>query len=178
MSLGLESGIVRVVAHDPAWARLFAEEAQRLRRALTADLPIALEHVGSTAVPGLAAKPVLDLLGGYPAGAGVAEYVRAVVAADYVHRGEQGISGREYFRRGEPCSHHLHLVVAGGSFWREHLAFRDALRADAALRQAYAQLKVELARRFPRDREAYTNGKSEFIRRVVARALGCAAIRS
>ena len=111
-SLGLESGIVRVVAHDPAWARLFAEEAQRLRRALTADLPIALEHVGSTAVPGLAAKPVLDLLGGYPAGAGVAEYVRAVVAADYVYRGEQGISGREYFRRGEPCSHHLHLVVA------------------------------------------------------------------
>lgn len=177
MSLGLESGIVRVVGHDPAWAQLFAEEAHRLRRALTDDLPIALEHVGSTAVPGLAAKPVLDLLGGYPPGAGVDGYIRALVAAGYVHRGELGIPGREYFRRGEPCSHHLHLAVTGGSLWREHLAFRDALRADAALRQTYAQLKVELARRFPRDREAYTNGKSEFIRGAVARELGRAANR-
>jgi GrpB-like predicted nucleotidyltransferase (UPF0157 family) len=172
MSLGLESGIVRVVGHDPAWAGLFAEEAHRLRHALTDDLAIALEHVGSTAVQGLAAKPVLDVLGGYPADASVDRYIRALVAAGYVHRGELGIPGRQYFRRGDPCSHHLHLAVIGGSFWREHLAFRDALRADAALRQAYAELKVELARRFPRDREAYTNGKSEFIRRAVARALG------
>jgi GrpB-like predicted nucleotidyltransferase (UPF0157 family) len=177
--LGLEAGVVRLVASDPAWPALFAAEAARLRGALAgapgsaADgpLPIALEHIGSTAVPGLAAKPVLDLLAGYPGGAPVAPYVRALEAAGYVHRGEQGIPGREFFRRGTPRAYHLHLAVMGGAFWREHLAFRDALRDDPVLRDAYAALKWALARRHPRDREAYTEGKTAFVRRAVAAAL-------
>jgi GrpB-like predicted nucleotidyltransferase (UPF0157 family) len=171
MALGLESGTVRVVPHDSGWAALFAAEAQRLRAALGPDLPLALEHTGSTAVPGLVAKPVLDLLGGYPPGASVEPYVAALGRAGYAHRGEQGIPGREFFRRGEPRAYHLHLVVRHGPFWREHLAFRDALRAQAAVRAAYAALKLDLARRYPRDREAYTEGKSAFVRQVVAEAL-------
>lgn len=173
MSLGLESGRVRVVTYDPAWPSLFAAEAARLRTIVElAGLPLVLEHMGSTAVPGLVAKPVLDLLGGYPSGASVSPYVATLEGADYVHRGEQGIPGREYFRRGAPRAYHLHLVVQGGPFWREHLAFRDALRAHSDVRAAYAALKLDLARRFPRDREAYTDGKSAFVRRVVAQALG------
>ncbi|HEU4629768.1 MAG TPA: GrpB family protein [Gemmatimonadaceae bacterium] len=170
-SLGLERGTVRLAPHDPAWATLFAAEAARIGSALGTELPLDLEHVGSTAVPGLVAKPILDLLGGYPPGAPVAPYVAALVRAGYVHRGEQGIPGREYFRRGEPRAYHLHLVVRDGPLWREHLAFRDALRADAALRDAYAALKLELARRHARDREAYTEGKGAFVREVVAGAL-------
>jgi len=171
-SLGLESGTVRIVPYDPAWPSLFAAEAARLRAILdAAALPLALEHMGSTAVPGLAAKPVLDILGGYPPGAHVGAYVAALEAAGYVHRGEQGIPGREYFRRGSPRAYHLHLAVRDGAFWREHLAFRDVLRARADVRDAYAALKRDLAGRHPRDREAYTEGKGDFVREVVARAL-------
>jgi GrpB-like predicted nucleotidyltransferase (UPF0157 family) len=70
-----------------------------------------------------------------------------------------------------PRAYHLHLAVRDGTFWREHLAFRDALRARPELCDAYAALKLELARRFPRDREAYTDGKTAFVRQVVADAL-------
>lgn len=171
MSLGLASGTVRLVMHDPAWATLFVAEAERLRAALGPELPLALEHMGSTAVPGLVAKPILDLLGGYPAGAAVEPYIQALVRAGYVHRGEQGIAGREFFRRGEPRAYHLHLTARSGAFWREHLAFRDALRSRPAVREAYAALKLELARRHPRDREAYIEGKGAFVRRVVSEAL-------
>jgi GrpB-like predicted nucleotidyltransferase (UPF0157 family) len=172
MSLGLESGTVRVVPYDPAWPALFAAEAARIEAALGPGLPLALEHMGSTAVPGLAAKPILDLLGGYPPGAPVAPYVDALVGAGYMHRGEQGIPGREFFRRGEPRAYHLHLVVEGSTVWREQLAFRDALRRDPALRDAYAALKLALAGRFPRDRESYIDGKTRFVRRVVVEACG------
>ena len=172
MPLGLESGTVRVVPYDPAWPALFAAESARLTAALGARLPLALEHMGSTAVPGLAAKPVLDLLGGYAPGAPVTEYVAALVRAGYVHRGEQGIPGREFFRRGEPRAYHLHVVADGSTVWREQLAFRDALRRDPVLRVAYAELKLSLARRFPRDRESYIDGKGDFVRRVVDQACG------
>lgn len=171
MPLGLESGTVRLVPHDPDWATLFAAEATRIHAALGPALPLALEHTGSTAVTGLVAKPVLDLLGGYPSDAQVEPYVAALGRVGYAHRGEQGIPGREFFRRGEPRAYHLHLVVQHGPFWREHLAFRDALRTQTAVRAAYAALKVDLAQRFPRDRAAYIEGKSAFIRQVVAEAL-------
>ena len=172
MSLGLESGVVRLVPYDPAWPELFVAEAARIRETIGRSLPIALEHMGSTAVAGLPAKPVLDLLGGYPAGANVRHYVSALCVAGYVHRGEQGIPGREFFRRGDPRAYHLHLAVERGTFWREHLAFRDALRASEELRNAYAALKLELARRFPNNREAYIEGKTAFVREVIEKGAG------
>src|SRR5438093_12139009 len=98
-SLGLESGTVRIVPYDPEWPALFDAESRRLQLAV-APLPIVLEHTGSTGVPGLAAKPVLDLLGGVPEGADLQPYVARLAAGGYVHRGEQGIPGREFFRRG------------------------------------------------------------------------------
>ena len=170
--LGLESGVVRLVPWDPAWPALFAAEADRIARAVrdAGAPPLRLEHAGSTSIPGLAAKPVLDVVAGWDGDAGPAPYIPALVSAGYVHRGESGLPGREFFRRGEPRSHHVHLVALGGAHWREYLAFRDALRADDALRDAYAALKSALAARHPRDREAYIEGKTEFVRRVVAAA--------
>jgi GrpB-like predicted nucleotidyltransferase (UPF0157 family) len=168
MSLGLESGTVRVVAYDSTWPSLFAAEAERLRqRFATADLPLMIEHTGSTAVPGLAAKPVLDILAGYQKGASVPTYIEVLTEAGYVHRGEQEIPGREFFRRGNPRAYHLHLTAIDGSFWRHHLTFRDRLRADDTLRDAYAALKRDLAARFPRDREAYIAGKEPFVNKVL-----------
>jgi GrpB-like predicted nucleotidyltransferase (UPF0157 family) len=168
MSLGLESGTVRVVPYDSTWPSLFAAEAERLRQCIaTPDLPLIIEHTGSTAVPGLAAKPVLDILAGYQKGASVPTYIELLTDAGYVHRGEQEIPGREFFRRGNPRAYHLHLTAIDSSFWRNHLTFRDRLRADNALRDAYAALKRDLAARFPRDREAYIAAKGSFVSNVL-----------
>jgi GrpB-like predicted nucleotidyltransferase (UPF0157 family) len=168
MSLGLESGTVRVVPYDSAWPSLFAAEAERLRQWFAApDLPLIIEHTGSTAVPGLAAKPVLDILAGYQKGAFVPTYIEVLTEAGYVHRGEQEIPGREFFRRGNPRAYHLHLTAIDSSFWRNHLTFRDRLRTDNALRDAYAALKRELAATFPRDREAYIAAKESFVNKVL-----------
>lgn len=169
MSLGLESGTVRVVPYDSAWPRLFLLEAECLHRLFARrNLPIVIEHTGSTAVPGLAAKPILDILAGYVQGADVQEYVSTFIEADYVHRGEQGIPGREFFRRGNPRAYHVHLTAIDSRFWRDHRTFRDRLRADIALRDSYAALKRELAAQFPRDREAYIAAKESFVKDVLA----------
>ena len=171
MSLGLESGMVRVVEYDPTWPDLFTKEAERVRAVVdAADLPLTLEHSGSTSVPGLAAKPIIDILAGYPEGALIHNYIEALQAAGYTYRGEQGIPGREFFRRGDPRSYHVHMVLIGSPFWNDHLLFRDRLRADASLRDAYAALKLDLAKRYPRDREAYIDAKGPFVAGVLASA--------
>jgi len=170
-SLGLENGVVRLVPYDPAWPSLFATEADRIRRVLGDLAPLALEHVGSTAVPGLVAKPIIDILAGHSPDVAISEYIAPLAQLGYVHRGEQGIPGRHFFRRGDPRSWHLHLAERDGPFWREHLTFRNALRANDDIRDAYAALKQQLAARYPRDRESYIDGKTDFVRGVVARHL-------
>jgi len=160
--LGLESGRVRVVPYDPRWPDLFQAELERLTAALL-PLVATIEHIGSTAVPGLAAKPVLDILAGYDDPELLQEFIVRFEAAGYEHRGEQGIPGREFFRRGNPRSYHVHFTRTGNLFWLRHLGFRDLLRVDPALRDAYADLKHQLAARFPTNREAYIEGKTDFI---------------
>lgn len=165
-SLGLESGVVRLVDYDPRWLELFAAEAERLHAIIT-PRSVTLEHTGSTAIPGLCAKPILDILAGYDDPARLPDCIAALVAAGYVHRGEQGIPGREFFRRGTPRAYHIHLARRGGTFWRDHLGFRDALRANPALRDAYARTKRDLAAKHPANREAYIEGKAPFVREVL-----------
>ena len=169
--LGLESGVVRLVEYDARWPALYEAEADRLLAAV-APLPLVLEHTGSTAVPGLSAKPVLDILAGYRDPGLLAEYIARLTAAGYVHRGEQDIPGREFFRRGHPRAYHLHLTREGSGFWHDHLGFRSCLRADPTLRDAYDRLKRGLAERHPTDREAYILGKAPFVREVLRRWSG------
>jgi GrpB-like predicted nucleotidyltransferase (UPF0157 family) len=166
--LGLESRTVRLISYDGRWPALFLAEACRLVDAISAaGLPtIRFEHVGSTAVPGLAAKPILDLAAGRRSEISAEIYIPVLEAAGYIYRGNSGLPGREFFRRGEPRSHHLHLVEYGGWHWQRYLGFRDALRADATLRDAYAALKHKLAAQYPRDREAYIEGKTTFVEAV------------
>jgi GrpB-like predicted nucleotidyltransferase (UPF0157 family) len=173
--LGLESGAVRLVAYDPQWSVLFAQEAQRIRDALDArNLTLVIEHMGSTAVPGLAAKPIVDILAGWDRVEELPRLIAAVRDAGYLHRGEQGIPGREFFRRGDPRQYHLHLTRFRGTFWADHLAFRDLLRREADVAGAYDALKHVLAEKYPRNREAYIDGKTEFVQEMLrhARARG------
>ena len=167
--LGLRAGTVQVAPYDTRWPSLFASEAARVAVALGA-LPLRLEHIGSTSVPGLPAKPIIDILAGRPAGSPVEPYIAALVRAGYEHRGEAGIPGRQYFRRGEPRLFHVHLAETHGEFWRAHLVFRDVLRARPELAAEYAALKHRLTARHPADREAYLDGKGPFIQQVLAQA--------
>ena len=172
--LGLERGMVRLVAADPRWPLLYAAEAGRLASAVQdAGLPpLVLEHIGSTAVPGLVAKPIIDLMAGYASEDDAGRrYLEAIVAAGYEPRGPQGVPGRELLVRGPRAArtHHLNLVSVGGRFWREHIYFRDRLRAEPELASAYAALKRELAARHAHDRGAYTEGKARFVASVLGR---------
>ncbi len=168
-SLGLESGVVRLVPYDPAWADLFLAESASIEAMLRKHNVIAvLEHIGSTSVPGLAAKPILDTLVGVEHANDFIPATTALVEAGYNYRGEQGIPGRHFFRRGEPRQYHVHLVVRESDLWRDYLAFRDFLRTHPDRVTEYAALKHALAKRYPRDREAYIEGKTEFVRRILA----------
>ena len=164
--LGLPAGEVRLVDYDPAWPRLFDEEARRLREALGAGLA-ALEHIGSTAVPGLAAKPILDIAAAVADLSGLPALVAALEAAGYAYKGEYGLPGRHFFTLGDPARVHLHVVVQGSGHWSSWIALRDRLRADPDLRARYAALKAGLAAQHARDRDAYTAAKSGFIREAL-----------
>ena len=166
--LGLASGTVRVVPYDPRWPSLYEAETARLGHALDrARLRLVLEHTGSTAVPGLAAKPIIDILGGRDAETPREWVIESLELAGYTYRGEQGILGRDFFRRGDPRSYHLHVTEVGSDFWDAHRLFRDYLRLHADAAREYGNLKDSLARRFPNDREAYIDGKTAFVERIL-----------
>ena len=171
MTLGLKHGTVVVVPYCDTWPDTFNAESAHIRRHLPTGSPdVRLEHTGSTSVPGLAAKPVIDILAGVENESGRAQALTSLVRAGYDHRGEQGIPGRDFLRRGEPRQYHVHLTVVGSDFWIDHLDFRDWLRQHASVAAAYGLLKEQLALRFSGDREAYIAGKTEFIAGVLRSA--------
>ena len=160
--------------YSPLWPAIFDVEARALERLL--DGGVRVEHIGSTAVPGLGAKPIIDVLVGAPDLAFVEARIPRLVehGYQYVAEFERAVPQRRYFRRtdGQPGHFHVHAVVLDSPFWRSHLAFRDALRRDPALAARYWKLKQRLAARFPNDRAAYTDGKADFIREVLDSAPG------
>ena len=159
---------VRLVEHDPAWRALFWSERSRVLSA-AGGLVVAVEHVGNTAVPGLPAKPVIDLAGGVRHLADAAIGAQLLAADGWESLGEHGVPSRRYLRRRADGahSHHLHLVVWGGEAWQRYLLFRDRLRAEPRLAEEYATLKRELAARHPHDRAAYTRAKAPFVEAVL-----------
>lgn len=159
---------IRLHPYDPAWTTLFEEERERLRT-LVGNAPI--EHIGSTAVPGLPAKPIIDVMVGVES----MELGRLAIPAlleegyHYVAAYEASIPDRLFFYKGAPRTHHLHVTPVGSSFWNEKLLFRDWLRVHPEDRQAYEDLKAELARRFD-DTNAYAEAKGPFVEAVLSRA--------
>lgn len=140
---------------------------------LAFDKPsIAIEHIGSTAVPGLCAKPVIDVLVGAASLASIEAAIPRLEQQgfDYVSKYEAELPMRRYFvkREGELPRVHVHGVCTGSTLWNDHLGFRDALRGDPKLREAYALLKQELACTHAGDKSAYTAAKAPFIQAVLA----------
>lgn len=164
---------VALVAHDPSWPVLFAAERERLL-ALFPGQWLDIAHFGSTAIPGMLAKPVIDLLGGVASMAAADALAAPLLASGYTTSTQFNatLTDRRWFMRWAAGrrTHHLHVVVHDGVEWRRRLLFRDVLRADPALAQRYALLKQELAARYPFDREAYTDAKTAFVLEVLADA--------
>jgi GrpB-like predicted nucleotidyltransferase (UPF0157 family) len=160
---------IRLVEYDPRWPGLFERERMLLDRAIGRWAVGGIHHVGSTAVPGLAAKPIVDILVGVadlPSSRACfdpladLDYVYAPYLPDEMH----------WFCKPDPAhrTHHLRLAPENGARFRDELAFRDLLRSDAATAAAYLRLKRRLAGEFEHDREAYTDAKAGFIARALS----------
>lgn len=162
---------VHIAAYSPQWPESFAQLRGTLLRAFAGE-EVTVEHIGSTAVPGLSAKSVIDVLLGVPSLAVVEARIEALAAQgfDYVPKHERVLPQRRYFVAQPPggLRVHLHGVVQDGPLWRAHLGFRDALRGDAQLRARYQALKLQLAAQHADDKAAYTEAKGPFIREVLA----------
>lgn len=166
---------ITVVPYDPAWQEAFHLEAERLSELLGAEV-VAIHHIGSTAVPGLAAKPIIDILVEVRCIAVVDELTPLFAARGYLPKGENGIPGRRYFIKGseEVRSHHLHIFEVGSTEIARHLALRDYLRAHPEEAARYGALKMELAQCFPIDANGYVAGKDALVKELEHRALAWA----
>jgi GrpB-like predicted nucleotidyltransferase (UPF0157 family) len=158
--------------HDPAWFDEFSRTADEIRSTTPAGF-CRLEHIGSTSVPGLCAKPIIDILLGARTLSDIDKEVLGFQAIGfrYVQEHEEEFPERRYFVRAPDTRLRVNLyaVVEGSPFWVRHLGFRDLLRSDIALRKEYGDLKRNLAGRYPEDRPAYTAAKGPFIGRALER---------
>ena len=161
-----------VVDYDPAWEQAYQAEEQLIREILKENC-VQIHHIGSTSVPGLAAKPIIDILVSVRSLEGTDGAAEAFGEAGYEYLGEFGIPGRRYLRKGgDERTHQIHIFAESD---REnldrHLAFRDFLRTHEKEREAYGALKKDLAERYPYDIDGYCDGKDAFVKEMEARAL-------
>jgi GrpB-like predicted nucleotidyltransferase (UPF0157 family) len=165
---------VIIVPHEVSWGVAFEHAKADLLVAL-AGRALGAEHIGSTAVPGLSAKPVIDVLVGVKSLDDVAACVPILVAKgwEYPEEFNRGLVGRRFFlkRDGDGVrTHHAHFVVHEGPLWNEYVVFRDRLRESPVLRDRYAKLKHDLAAKFHDQRERYTASKTDFVKEVLGLA--------
>lgn len=165
--------LIALEPYNPDWAEQFANERQAIRECIDASVPLAIEHFGSTAVPGLPAKPIIDIL----LGASSQHWpvlIEALKGLAYVHWQDNPNPDREFLVKGMPPfgvrrTHHIHICEIESPLW-QRLLFRDYLRQHTADRIAYADLKERLAAEYPDDREAYTRGKDALVAEIMGRA--------
>lgn len=167
--------IIKLEPYDPRWVERFVDEERAIRYALDPSISVGIEHFGSTAIPDLSAKPIIDIM----LGAERRFWSRIIATLkqlDYVHWDNNPDTEREFLVKGMPPfgtarTHHVHICERGSAFW-ERLLFRDYLREYHNERIAYARLKESLASMHQQDREAYTRGKARFVAEIMAKAQG------
>lgn len=170
-NIGLERSEVDLVEPDNEWPAIFARERLLLTRAL-GELALEIEHVGSTAVSALPAKPIIDIAISVEREAVIPEIVSRLGRIGYIYRGDAAFQGGHLFvRESSPGvrTHHVHVIEVSDPQWKSWLRFRDFLKTDQELRHRYSRLKSELKVQFPSDRRSYTLGKTRFIESVLNR---------
>jgi GrpB-like predicted nucleotidyltransferase (UPF0157 family) len=168
-----------IADYDPRWPSLYVEERARIVAAIGNWL-VDIQHVGSTSVPGLAAKPIIDIMPGIRSLADAPHTIEPMrrLGYQYIPEYESELPERRYFVKpaGEAFrgrrDYHVHVVETASDFWKRHIAFRDYLRAHPDAAREYASLKRRLAAQYGNDRDGYTEGKTEFITSIEKLAMG------
>jgi GrpB-like predicted nucleotidyltransferase (UPF0157 family) len=158
-----------IVPYDPLWPEEFLAEAGRIVSACQ-ELEVRVEHIGSTAVPGLSARPVIDIAVGVPPRTIRDPYIQTLKELGYEHRDARVVPGRDSLQRGSPRSHHVHLVSWSSDLWRDYLHFRDYLRKNPAVVSEYGALKRQLSVAHAEERLKYQSQKAPFIQAVLRQA--------
>jgi len=168
--LGLERGLVKLEPYNDKWSKLFDEQRELLSSQLK-ELIIAIEHVGSTSIEGLFAKPIIDIAIGVSSLDVIIELKEKVKALGYVEV-PVSIDGKHVFARykEKKITHFLHIMIYNQNLWIDRISFRDYLRSDIDAKIAYITLKEELADKYPNDVVSYTNAKKEFVNNILKRA--------
>ena len=164
---------IRVVPYDDSWPDQYEQESIRIKGVFGKEI-VNIHHIGSTSIPGMSAKPIIDLLVEVVDIKKIDEYNKEMIALGYEPRGELGILGRRYFSREEPKdvrTHHVHVYQSDNIELERHLAFRDYMIAHPDDAKIYAELKIVLARRFPKDVDGYISGKHLYMERMERVAL-------
>lgn len=163
--------VIEVVAHNPDWPKLFKKEADEIKAVFGQEV-VVIHHIGSTAIPGISAKPIIDVLVEVQDIEKIDDFNEEMTGRGYQPKGEFGIPKRRFFIKGGDATrtHHIHVFQTGHPGIESHLNFRDYMIAHPEEAQAYSRLKEELARRFPEDIESYMAGKDGLIKGVDRRA--------
>ena len=160
---------IEVVEYDPQWAEEFQSYAVKIK-AVLGHLAMSVEHVGSTSVPGLAAKPIIDIDIVISSRLLLQAVIEKLTEIDYVHEGNLGIPGREAFMWPNGKRHHLYVCSVNTPNLHNHLIFRDYLRTHPEAVKAYGELKIDLAKQYRHDMKAYGVAKTAFIQKIISKA--------
>lgn len=171
--IGLKRGTVKVVGYNPNWHKEFEAEKQRLLDTFGEKI-LAVEHIGSTSIPGLAAKPIIDMVVAVKSFDDLPEFIEGLQKLGYEYMPERMFDSRKFFPKGsqENRTHHLNLVLQNDpEQWIKPVVFRDYLRTHETEHKQYAKLKTNLAKQYADDRATYTKLKDDFFQLVIDKAL-------
>ena len=167
--IGLKRGTVKLTPHNPKWLSIFEKEKQALFRIL-GDLVVDIQHIGSTSIPGIQAKPIIDISVGIKSMKDSRKFIPLLESIGYEYRPDfGGPTIQLLFVRGpeEKRTHYLHLMKHNGSIWKNDLTFRDFLRKDKKRAKQYSELKQDLAAKYADNRATYTASKADFIHQTI-----------
>jgi GrpB-like predicted nucleotidyltransferase (UPF0157 family) len=169
--IGLQRGIVKLVRYNPKWVEIYETEASALKKILRSHIT-GIEHVGSTSIPGMIAKPIIDIAVAVKDIGAVHEIIEIMESHKYIYRGEIGIPDRHLFVKGSETirTHHIHLMPITHYQWETHRLFRDYLINHPESAKEYEKLKLGLQRQYSTNREKYLEGKAEFIQTIIKNA--------
>ena len=167
--IGLNKGELRLSPYHDNWAALFELEKKIIASAIGDHLED-IQHVGSTAIVGMPAKPILDIAIAVKEFETARVCIKPLVSLGYTFKGENGIPRRHYFQKGEPCTHHVHMVEETSEEWTKLIQFRDYLRSDRSVAEEYGRLKAALMDSMTGDRQSYQAAKTDFIEETILKA--------
>lgn len=167
--LGLPPGTVKLSPFSYQWEEQYKIEEKRIADSLGA-LALDIQHIGSTCIPGLSAKPVIDIAVMVPSKSSLPECISLMESAGFEYLGDFGLPGRDFFVLGNPRICHVHIVEKGSNHWKQWILFRDYLLIHPDVAEKYDILKKELATKFPNDRESYLAGKAPLIAEILENA--------